>query len=181
MMYGVFISYRPFSNSTGPLYRDQLVQYRKTGVWTRIHPYTPISAERMPLSLAFMLCLAVGIAVACLGGFHIYLVLTGQTTIESHGNFMKRSKAKRSGQKYLNPYDMGSKRNWQQIYGEYNGRWSIFMAILIPSKREPEFLPLPIGGEEGKRKHLRQLRREDNDEMTKPFIASQLSAPATIV
>jgi len=181
MMYGVFITYRPFSNSTGHLYREQLVQYRKTGVWTRIHPYTPISSERMPLSLAFMLCLAVGIAVACLGGFHIYLVLTGQTTIECHGNYMKRSKAKRSGQKYQNPYDMGSKRNWQQIYGEYNDRWSMFMAIIIPSRREPEFLPLPIGGEEGKRKYLRQLLREENNEMTKPFIASQLSAPATIV
>merc|ERR1712194_716532 len=100
MMYGALISYRPFANSTGPLYREQLVQFRKTGVWTRIHPYTPIASERVPLSLGFMLCLAVGVAVAFLGGFHLYLVLTGQTTIEFHGNFVKRAKARRLGQKF---------------------------------------------------------------------------------
>jgi len=179
MVYGALITYRPFVNSTGPLYREQLVRFRKTGVWTRIHPYTPSSAERMPLSLGFMLCLAIGIAVACLGGFHIYLVLSGQTTIEFHGNFVNRMKAKRSGQKYRNPYDRGWKRNWQQVYGDFNDRWSMFMGVLIPSRREPAFLPLPIGGEEGKRKHLRQLRSED--ELTKPFISSQPSAPANIV
>lgn len=182
MMYGALISYRPFANSSGPLYRDQLAQFRKTGVWTHIHAYTPISSERMPLSLGFMLCLAVGIAVACLGGFHIYLVLSGQTTIEFHGNFVNKAKAKRSGQKFRNPYDMGMKRNWQQVYGDYNGKWPMFMAVLVPSRREPDFLPLPIGGEEGKRKHLRQQkRRESEAEMTKPFITSPASAPASIV
>jgi len=182
MMYGAFISYRPFANSSGPLYRDQLAQFRKTGVWKHIHPYTPISSERMPLSLGFMLCLAVGIAVACLGGFHIYLVLSGQTTIEFHGNFVNKARAKRSGQKFRNPYDMGMKRNWQQVYGDYNGKWPMFMAVLIPSRREPDFLPLPIGGEEGKRKHLRQQqRRESEAEMTRPFITSPPSAPASIV
>lgn len=179
MMYGACITYRPFTNSTGPLYREQLIRFRKTGVWTRIHPYTPISSERMPLSLGFMLCAAVGLAVACLGVFHIYLVLTGQTTIEFHGNFVRKMKAKKSGQKYRNPYDMGGKRNWQQIYGDYNDRWSMFMTVLVPSRREPDFLPLPIGGEEGKRKHLQRPREED--EMTKAFIASKPSVPTNVV
>lgn len=173
MMYGAFISYRPFVNSSGPLYRHQLMQFRKTGVWTRIHPYTPITSERLPLSLGFMLCLAVGVAVGVLGGFHIYLVFSGQTTIEFHGNFVRKSRAKTSGQKYRNPYDMGWKRNWQQVYGEYNGRWSMFKAFIIPSRREPDFLPLPIGGEEGKRKHLRQPRREQDVELSKPLITAQ--------
>ena len=195
MMYGAFISYRPFTNSSGPFYREQVAHYRKTGVWTHIHPYTPINSERMPVSLGFMLCLAVGIAVACLGGFHIYLVLTGQTTIEFHGNWVNKQKAKRSGQKYRNPYDMGSwKRNWQQIYGDYgNGNGnddrylssssSILMAFLIPSKREPDFLPIPIGGEEGKRKYLRRQHKrqeeEEQDEITKPFLESTSSSSSS--
>lgn len=182
MMYGALISYRPFANSTGPLYKEQLTHFRKTGVWTRIHPYTPISSERMPLSLGFMLCLAVGIAVACLGGFHLFLVLTGQTTIEFHGNFMKRAKAKRAGQKYRNPYDMGYKRNWQQVYGEYNGKWSIFMAFILLSTREPEFLPVPIGGDEGKRRNMRKrILEEHEDVQTKPFVSTPSSTQATIV
>ena len=181
MMYGSFICYRPFRNSTGALYRDQLTEFRKTKVWTRIHPYTPFSDERMPLSLAFMICLAVGIAVGCLGGFHVYLVLTGQTTIEFHGNWMNRSRAKKEGQKYRNPYDMGYKRNFQQIYGEYNGKLAMFLAIILPSNRPPEFLPLPIGGEEGKRKHLRKRIQQEDDDMTKPFISTPPSTQATIV
>mmetsp|Transcript_16416 Transcript_16416/g.33841 ORF Transcript_16416/g.33841 Transcript_16416/m.33841 type:complete len:489 (+) Transcript_16416:102-1568(+) len=181
MMYGAAITYRPFVNSTGPLYREQLKMFRSKGVWTRIHSYTPISSERMPLSLGFMLCLAVGIAVGCLGGFHMWLVFTGQTTIEFHGNWVMRSRAKKAGQKYRNPYDMGYKRNWQQVYGEYSGKWSMFLALIIPSTREPEFLPLPIPGEEGKRKHMRKRIREEETEMTKALISSQPSTPATIV
>ena len=181
MMYGALISYRPFANSAGPLYREQLLQYRKTGVWKRIHPYTPITSERVPLSLGFMLCLAVGIAVAFLGGFHIYLVLSGQTTIEFHGNFIRKAKAKKVGQKYRNPYDMGWKRNLQQVYGDYDGRWSMLMAVLIPSRREPDFLPLPIGGEEGKRKHLRRQRPEKDVEIQKPLITSQSPELVSVV
>jgi len=181
MMYGAFISYRPFVNSTGAFYRDQLTQFRKTGVWTRIHPYTPINSERMPLSLGFMICLAVGIAVLCLGGFHVFLVLTGQTTIEFHGNWMKRSRAKKAGQKYRNPYDMGYKRNFQQVYGDFNGKWSLFMAIVLPSTREPEFLPVPISGEEGKRKNMRKRIQGADEDVTKPFISTTQSAQATIV
>ncbi|VEU36880.1 unnamed protein product [Pseudo-nitzschia multistriata] len=172
MLYGAFISYRPFINSTGSVYRDQLLRYRKTGVWMYIHPYTPMPSERGPLTLGFMLCLAVGIAVACLGSFHVYLTLSGQTTIEFHGNFINRAKAKRRGEKYRNPYDMGWKRNWQQIYGDYGNTLSMVMAMVIPSRREPHFLPLPLGGEAGKRKHLRARDQDDGDEMTKPILGS---------
>lgn len=180
-MYGAMISYRPFMNSTGPLYREQLKEFRTKGVWTRIHPYVPISSERMPLSLGFMLCMAVGIAVGCLGGFHMWLVLTGQTTIEFHGNWVMKSRAKKVGQKYRNPYDMGYKRNFQQVYGDYSGKWGILMAIIIPSTREPEYLPLPMGGEEGKRKHMRKRIGKEETEMTEAFISAQPSTPATIV
>ena len=137
-----------------------------------IHPYTPMPSERGPLTLGFMLCLAVGIAVACLGSFHVYLTLSGQTTIEFHGNFINRAKAKRRGEKYRNPYDMGWKRNWQQIYGDYGNTLSMVMAMVIPSRREPHFLPLPLGGEAGKRKHLRARDQDDGDEMTKPILGS---------
>jgi len=144
----------------------------------------------MPLSLSFMLCLAVGLAVSCLGGFHIYLVLTGQTTIEFHANFVNKTKAKRSGQKYRNPYDMGWKRNWQQVYG---CRSSMLLSFLILSTREPDYLPVPISGEEGKRMHLRQTNSNNNNnrsiedgnannddsnvqlQQTKPFLESSIN------
>jgi hypothetical protein len=104
-----------------------------------------------------MMCLAVGLAVACLGGFHCYLVLTGQTTIEFHANWVNRSRAKRLGQKWRNPYDLGWHRNFQQVYGY---RRSVFWAIFLPSTRQPDFLPLPMLGEKGKRKHLRKIKKK---------------------
>jgi hypothetical protein len=156
MVYGAYMAYRPFVNSSSVNYRRQVLEFRKTGVWKHLYSYTPINTERMPISLAFMLCLAVGIAVACLGGFHLYLALTGQTTIEFHGNWVNRTKAKRLGQKWRNPYDLGWKRNLQQVFGTQ----PFLIAFLIPSTREPEFLPLPIMGEDGKREHMRKRRKK---------------------
>ena len=40
MTYGAIICYRPFMNSTSTFYRQQVAQYRKTGVWSHLHPYT---------------------------------------------------------------------------------------------------------------------------------------------
>lgn len=119
----------------------------------------PFAKDRLAISLSFMLCLAIGIAVACLGGFHLYLLLTGQTTIEFHGNFVNKRKAARLDKKFKNPYDLGYKRNFQQVYGTQN----VFKALFVPSRREPEFLPLPMSGEEGKRVRYRCRTSADDD------------------
>lgn len=162
MIYGTIITLEPFMKSSGPLYRMQVQEYRRTGVWERLYPMVPTNAERLPISLSFMLCLAIGIAVACLGGFHLYLCLTGQTTIEFHANFSNRRKAARLQKKWKNPYDLGYRRNWQQVYGyskKYNTWWK---ALFLLSRREPEFLPLPIPGDEGKRStYQHRLHQEE--------------------
>jgi len=140
MIYGATISFQPFKNTSGPLYREQAQEFRRTGERLHANLMVPINSERMAISLSFMLCLAVGLAVACLGGFHFYLCLTAQTTIEFHGNFMNRRKAKRLNKKWTNPYSLGWRRNFQQVFGTQPA-WKAF---LIPSTREPEFLPLPM-------------------------------------
>jgi len=154
MMYGAIISWEPFQNTTGPLYKQQHQIYRQTGEWKHIHPMVPINDERLPISMAFMLCLAVGLAVACLGGFHLYLCLSAQTTIEFHGNFLNRRKARRLNKKWSNPYSLGWRRNFQQIYGTQ----PVWKAILVPARREPEFLPLPLPGDRGLRANYAAAR-----------------------
>ena len=148
MMYGAFITFEPFQNTTGVQYRMQRDAARKTHVFKRLFPMTPFFHEKTAITLSFMLCLSIGIALALLGGFHLFLCCTGQTTIEFHANWMNSRKAKRLNKKYKNPYDMGIRRNWQQIYG--SSYW--LAAFLIPSRREPEFLPLPLPENEGRRK-----------------------------
>ena len=116
--------------------------------------------EKTPIAFAFMMCLAVGLAVFCLASFHLYLVLSAQTTIEFHGNVSKRRKGG-----WKNPYSAGSRwRNWEMIYGtgcvdendrndrRNRGFWGVILAMM-PSSREPEFLPIPVDGKLLRRKN----------------------------
>jgi len=158
MAYGTAIMLEPFLLAKSPDYRKQLALHRaaeQKGIATieRLVPMMPLRHEKMTLTLSFMLCTAVGIAVALLGGFHIYLTLTGQTTIEFHGNWAKRKRARAAGQKWKNPYSRGSWRlNWQQVYGSTSTTTTRGMLLaLLPSRRDPEFLPVPVPGHDGRR------------------------------
>ncbi len=171
LWYGAALCFPAFVKLGGNEYRDQ-VRRANEGFKTPVkglvvrhiqsNPFIPTPSERTPISLGFMLCLCLAVAVTCLGGFHLYLVLSAQSTIEFHGNFPKKRKAR-----WKNPYSAGSwKRNWEMTYGtlywsrhstddscesddedkySYRGCWGVLMAMM-PSKREPEFLPFPING-----------------------------------
>ena len=102
--------------------------------------------QRSQITFAFMLCCSVGVAVFFLMSFHIYLACSAQTTIEFHGNIERKRKARYRGVLWSNPYDLGWRRNLLQIYG------TLSVWALLPSAREPNYLPLPIPGEKGKRK-----------------------------
>mmetsp|Transcript_30515 Transcript_30515/g.71237 ORF Transcript_30515/g.71237 Transcript_30515/m.71237 type:complete len:332 (-) Transcript_30515:128-1123(-) len=64
-------------------------------------------------SLAVCICFA----ICLLGGFHVYLVLTNQTTIEFQLNMMERREARKRGEYYQIPWDLGRRRNFQQVFG----------------------------------------------------------------
>mmetsp|Transcript_66579 Transcript_66579/g.206252 ORF Transcript_66579/g.206252 Transcript_66579/m.206252 type:complete len:331 (+) Transcript_66579:173-1165(+) len=66
---------------------------------------------------SFLICCTILVALGILGGFHAYLVLTNQTTIEFHGNCAARWATWKTGEKFRNPYDLGVCRNFQQVFG----------------------------------------------------------------
>ncbi len=151
LWYGAAICYPAFMLVGGKEYKDQLRAsggYQKPlkGLVVRhlaSNPFIPTPGERTPIALGFMLCLCLAVAVSGLCGFHLYLVVSAQTTIEFHGNLSKRRKPG-----WKNPYSAGSWReNWAMIYGpsKCRGCWD-FLIGMMPSNREPEFLPFPIGG-----------------------------------
>jgi DHHC palmitoyltransferase len=151
MTYGTAVMLEPFLFAKSPEYRSQVALQRraiKEGFTAeRLQPMVPFREEKMLLTLSFMLCAAVGIAILILGGFHVYLTCTAQTTIEFHGNWAARKRARAAGQKWKNPYSQGScMANWQQVYGTGN-----LLLSLLPSLREPEFLPVPMPGHTGRR------------------------------
>mmetsp|Transcript_30083 Transcript_30083/g.63801 ORF Transcript_30083/g.63801 Transcript_30083/m.63801 type:complete len:602 (-) Transcript_30083:1471-3276(-) len=181
LWYGTAICFPAFMKLGGKEYRDQV---RASGGYQRplkdivvrhisSNPFIPTPDERTPVALGFMLCVCLAAAVMCLGGFHLYLVLSAQSTIEFHGNFAKR----RNKGGWKNPYSAGSwRKNWEMIYGtrfwshhddntdgscsngedeerfRYRGCWGILLAMM-PSNRNPEFLPLPINEMLVRRKH----------------------------
>ncbi len=161
--------------------------------------YIPTPNERTAIALGFMICACLACAVGCLLVFHLYLTVSAQTTIEFHGNWAKRRKKK----DWTNPYSAGSwKRNWEMVYGtryhfrsgnndntgdeengndaknhhddqySYRGFWGILMAMM-PSNREPEFLPFPFDGVLIRRK--RDVDKEVDEEMTESCPGLHLS------
>merc|ERR1740117_506796 len=67
--------------------------------------------------MSFMICVSIMIALSILGGFHLYLVLTNQTTIEFQINLSRRRESRKNGELFRNPYDLGRSRNFQQVFG----------------------------------------------------------------
>jgi hypothetical protein len=171
MLYGVIMSWEPFFLSKSRLYKDQMILQRNYDrqhhllkdaknkfYWDdqryidmeRIRPMMPIRDEKMLITLCFMLCTAVGLAVLLLGSFHIYLTISAQTTIEFHHNFHQRKLARIQKKKWSNPYSLHNYRlNWEQVYGIGYGKNVLSIVLsLLPSSRERDYYPAPVPGNE---------------------------------
>ncbi|CAM9715162.1 unnamed protein product [Sphacelaria rigidula] len=108
----------------------------------RRKPHGHEASSESAVMMTFVLAISVGIAIAVLLGWHIYLILTAQTTIEFYQNQTNRSRARQWGELWSNPFDVGCKGNWQQVFGP-----KPFLLGLLPSRRAPpppvvEFFPL---------------------------------------
>ncbi|CAK9027100.1 unnamed protein product [Durusdinium trenchii] len=101
-LYVVILGYRLFLQSVAPI---------------RKRPPNFRFADAQCISLSWLISLCIFLALCLLGGFHAYLVVTNQTTIEFHINMGNRHAAKRKGEVYRNPYDLGHSRNFQEVFG----------------------------------------------------------------
>lgn len=91
--------------------------------------------ERQCISLSWVIALCIFLTLCILGGFHVYLVLTNQTTIEFHSNMSNKEKARRRGEFYRNPYDLGRRHNFHQVFGPnnfYHLKWLLPCAASKP-------------------------------------------------
>jgi DHHC palmitoyltransferase len=86
------------------------------------------------LTLCFVICVAVGMAVAGLFAWHIYLVSSNQTSIEYLGNRTAHNRMKLRGKVFRNPYDLGWRRNWQTVFGTDR---PILLMLAVPTYRLP--------------------------------------------
>eukprot|EP00640_Fibrocapsa_japonica_P002187 CAMPEP_0113935984 /NCGR_PEP_ID=MMETSP1339-20121228/2995_1 /TAXON_ID=94617 /ORGANISM="Fibrocapsa japonica" /LENGTH=342 /DNA_ID=CAMNT_0000938297 /DNA_START=54 /DNA_END=1082 /DNA_ORIENTATION=- /assembly_acc=CAM_ASM_000762 len=123
-VYGVLITFHPF------------IKLMHLEGHHRVTRLKIEASERSAVVLTFILAVSVGFALTILGGWHVYLICSGQTTIEFYINSTKTYQASSRGELYSNPYNLGLKANWRQVFGPQ----SFFLAIL-PSLRKP---PPPI-------------------------------------
>ena len=83
------------------------------------------------LTFVMVLSGAIGVTMTSFTAWHVYLILTNQTTIEFQ--FNKMSPKKTGG---VNIYDVGVKENIQQVYGAVNPEDSKLAwgrALLLPN------------------------------------------------
>mmetsp|Transcript_16849 Transcript_16849/g.25340 ORF Transcript_16849/g.25340 Transcript_16849/m.25340 type:complete len:331 (-) Transcript_16849:55-1047(-) len=82
--------------------------------------------------LTFTVALSAALAVGILLGWHIYLILTNQTTIEFYINYENRSAARSSGILYKNPFDLGWRKNIKRVFGNSPWYYCLFPSSNIP-------------------------------------------------
>jgi len=87
--------------------------------------------SRTMVLFAFVISISVFLALSLLLGWHIYLVFTGQTTIEFYYNRTKARHARMRGEVHQNEYDLGSAKNWNIFFGP--GRF--WFSWLLPTTK----------------------------------------------
>ncbi|KAJ2357028.1 Palmitoyltransferase zdhhc15 [Coemansia erecta] len=83
-------------------------------------PFSLSALFMMMLAAAFFVCLL------CFGGFHVYLMLTNQTTIETYGaNTFRHTLSKD-----VNLFSLGWRRNFTQVFGH---KWPLWFVPVFTS------------------------------------------------
>ncbi|OCF40180.1 vacuolar protein [Kwoniella heveanensis CBS 569] len=91
----------------------------------------PALTPKLGFTLIYVLCGAIGFAVTVLMLWHMYMVSYGETSIESHDNAYLAKKAKKEGLIYLNPFDLGRRRNIELFFNIAPGGYSPY-TLLFP-------------------------------------------------
>ena len=79
-------------------------------------------AHRLSSLLGLLLGGATAVALGGMLAWHTYLVLTAQGTIEFYSNRLAAWEARKRGLTWVNIYDVGFVRNWQDRF-DVKGRW----------------------------------------------------------
>ncbi|GLC47083.1 hypothetical protein PLESTB_000434000 [Pleodorina starrii] len=81
----------------------------------------------------FVLSSSIWLAISLLFGWHVWLVLTGQGTIDYLDNSSRAAEARAAGRRWVNPYHLGPVANWMETFDVW-GRWW-WIAWVLPTRR----------------------------------------------
>lgn len=89
-------------------------------------------ARNSTLLFVFILTCSILVALGLFLFWHTFLVLSNQTTIEFYCNRFDAAEARRAGKTFRNPYTLGSRANFEQVFGRKS-----FLACTFPSRAKP--------------------------------------------
>ncbi|WVO13681.1 hypothetical protein L204_101302 [Cryptococcus depauperatus] len=112
------------------------------------HPEWIAWTPTVAFIILWVLAVAIGFAVPILCGWHLYMVSNGETSIESHDNAYLEGRATAEGLIYLNPYDLGKRRNLQLFFNlgpsGYSPLTLLFPFLIPPTSNGWSFLRRPL-------------------------------------
>lgn len=91
---------------------------------------------RKSIAISAVLCLSVAVSVGFLAGFHLYLLLTNQTTNEFPENFFNSLDARSANSQFRRRYDLGVHGNFRAVFGTdsfWTFRWLFPCVAQLPS------------------------------------------------
>jgi len=89
--------------------------------------------SRGTIIFTFTITVSVSCALSFMLFWHLYLVFSGQTTIEFYFNRYQIQQLKYRGELFENEYDLGSRKNFQLFFG--GGKY--WFSWLIPTTKPP--------------------------------------------
>mmetsp|Transcript_1586 Transcript_1586/g.6943 ORF Transcript_1586/g.6943 Transcript_1586/m.6943 type:complete len:335 (+) Transcript_1586:273-1277(+) len=104
-----------------------------------------VPTKRNAVVFCFVIALSVTFAISILWGWHIYLLLSGQSTIEFYLNRRRRAYARSRGRIWRNPFDLGIQKNWEQVFGPGNPLLAVQPSFRDPPEPISPFCPASCG------------------------------------
>ncbi|KAG0362125.1 hypothetical protein BG005_006620 [Podila minutissima] len=94
----------------------------------------PYRLDKSLVAFSMVAATVIGIAVGGMGGWHWYLTLTAQTTLEQYNNNFMKSVCDKKGDTFHNMYDFGAVRNLQDFFniGPRGPWYTALLPLRIP-------------------------------------------------
>ncbi|CAO3698789.1 unnamed protein product [Rhizopus stolonifer] len=96
----------------------------------------PYFFPRALLAFSIILAICMGVAIGGLCGWHYYLIMTAQTTVEFYNNHYDKSVCKSQGEIFVNMYDFGALENLKRFFNvcDQYPWYTVFLPTPIPPK-----------------------------------------------
>ncbi|KAA1081951.1 hypothetical protein PGT21_000956 [Puccinia graminis f. sp. tritici] len=128
----------------------------------------PFWSPRVFVILTWVLALAIGLTIGIMFGWQLLLIAKGETTVESSDNEYYHQLFSQRGQKYMNPFDLGVRRNLEQFFNiGQGGRWrwyTVLLPIKIPPSNDGWNWPKRAGWENQVLNLAEELTDEEDEE-----------------